>query len=443
MADSAYKPDWTLLLLSSLILFGPYYTYDLPGLLTESADAPLSLPRGVLYALYSLPNIITPAPLGRMLDAYNPERVAIALAALTVAGQGLCTLETRTGWKRMAVGRVLLGVGGEGLGVAQSHITTSHTPATHLSLFLSLNLSLARLGTVSTDLLTPTLPHSTANIVAFLTCVISLLCTMGIYTRASAQRGATSNERNIGMKELLQTMSKEFWFLCLAMCCLYATITGFATIHTPFLTERYFREKPTTAAQQTYLPDTLSTVLTPVFGYLLSCASASATARFRPMITPHQLLLATTILFTGSHALLTTTSSHALLYTSLFLLGVGYAGLVSLWTLIAHHADNSGCIGSVFGLTTTLMNATLSLTPLALAAMSSFSVSYTTIEFGFTLLGAAALIFAVLSLPKGKLKSSDPYLAVDREEVEVELDRMVDREEWKSIRLDTVASFAS
>ncbi|KAF9191378.1 hypothetical protein BGZ49_003561 [Haplosporangium sp. Z 27] len=81
----------------------------------------------------------------------------------------------------MVLGRLVFGIGGECLEVAQAKITTDWFKARWLGFALGLNLSFARIATAMNDNISPTIATSNGGVVAaswtgFAVCVISLVC---------------------------------------------------------------------------------------------------------------------------------------------------------------------------------------------------------------------------------------------------------------------------
>ncbi|KAJ1533217.1 hypothetical protein HK405_000618, partial [Cladochytrium tenue] len=102
------------------------------------------------------------------------------LSSLVCVGQLLFSVgvQTKTYWV-MHVGRIIFGVGGESLSVAQTRMTTKWFKGKELAFALGVNLSVARLGSVLNDFLSPLLGLRVSIPFAiwfgFVTCIVSLL----------------------------------------------------------------------------------------------------------------------------------------------------------------------------------------------------------------------------------------------------------------------------
>lgn len=106
--------------------------------------------------MYSLPNIILPIIGGVLVDKLGPTAMLIIFSILVCGGQSLFALGvTHKTFPMMAAGRLVFGLGGESLEVAQARVTTDWFKGRALGLALALNLSCARLATAVNDNLSP------------------------------------------------------------------------------------------------------------------------------------------------------------------------------------------------------------------------------------------------------------------------------------------------
>ncbi|KAI9341945.1 major facilitator superfamily domain-containing protein [Obelidium mucronatum] len=171
-----------------MLMFGNFYAYDLPAALNKPLQAYLNATDetyqyqlNLLYSLYSLPNIILPFFGGYLVDRFGTRRLMTILSTLVCLGQLMFTFGViYRNYVLMQFGRVVFGLGGETLSVAQTRITTKWFKGKELAFALGVNLSVSRLGTVLTDFLSPHLAIGgsvpSAIWAGFITCVISLLC---------------------------------------------------------------------------------------------------------------------------------------------------------------------------------------------------------------------------------------------------------------------------
>ncbi|KND04207.1 uncharacterized protein SPPG_01640 [Spizellomyces punctatus DAOM BR117] len=196
--DEPHPRRWVMLAFTSAILIGNYYVYDTPAALNRFLRQTFSIPYaewqhhlGILYASYSLPNVVMPFVAGGLVERYGPHKVLTTLSLLVVLGAGLFAVGVQErAFGIMALGRGLLGIAGESLGVAQARITCRYFTGQELALALGINLSIARLGSVLNDVVSPLISTSSyfgtieegtvaAVWIGFALCVFSMLS--GIY----------------------------------------------------------------------------------------------------------------------------------------------------------------------------------------------------------------------------------------------------------------------
>jgi MFS family permease len=107
----------------------------------------------------------------------------LLLSFLVAAGQFLVAYGLQSGSFGLVVGgRMLFGVGGESLAVAQSRLVTQWFAGKELALAIGLNLSIARVGTVVNNVLSPIVAERwsvpAAFWVGFFSCLLSFCCTV-------------------------------------------------------------------------------------------------------------------------------------------------------------------------------------------------------------------------------------------------------------------------
>ncbi|KAJ3110386.1 hypothetical protein HDU96_006652 [Phlyctochytrium bullatum] len=154
---------WAVLAMACLIMFGNYYAYDLPAALNKplqdflnEEDDAYQYQLNLFYSLYSLPNIVLPFLGGFLLDVFGTRRLMTILSALVCLGQIFFSIGVSTkSYFIMHLGRVMFGVGGESLSVAQTRITSKWFKGKEIAFALGVNLSVARLGSVMNDFVSP------------------------------------------------------------------------------------------------------------------------------------------------------------------------------------------------------------------------------------------------------------------------------------------------
>lgn len=139
----------------------------------------------LLYTLYSVPNIVLPFFGGFFVDKLGPKICLIIFAGFIAAGQVIFALGLNIkSWPVMFVGRIIYGFGGESLGVGQSAILSEWFKGKEVAFAFGVSLSIARLGSVINNLVSPKLATSIGVGFALwfgaILCGSSVMCTIGI-----------------------------------------------------------------------------------------------------------------------------------------------------------------------------------------------------------------------------------------------------------------------
>lgn len=147
-------------------MIGNYYCYDIPAALNSQMDEYFGKPSdfqtmfSLLYTVYSIPNVILPFFGGYFVDRLGVRTCMLVFAVLIAVGQLTFAIGlSAKSWPLMFLGRVIFGFGGENLGVANSAILSVWFKGKELAFAFGLNLSIARLGSVFNNLLSPALAN--------------------------------------------------------------------------------------------------------------------------------------------------------------------------------------------------------------------------------------------------------------------------------------------
>lgn len=158
---------WLILLLTCLMMIGNYYCYDIPAALHSQMNEYFGKPSdfetyfSLLYTVYSVPNVILPFFGGYFVDKWGSRLCLIIFASFITAGQAITAFGlSLKSWPIMFVGRVVFGIGGESMGVGNSAILSVWFKGKELAFAFGLNLSVARLGSVFNNLISPVLADS-------------------------------------------------------------------------------------------------------------------------------------------------------------------------------------------------------------------------------------------------------------------------------------------
>ena len=113
--------------------------------------------------VYSIPNIFLPFFGGYFVDRFGVKATLIATTSFLTAGQALFALGlSMKSWPVMLLGRVIYGFGGESLAVANSAVLADWFKGKELAFSFGLNLSVARLGSVANNMISPALASSSS-----------------------------------------------------------------------------------------------------------------------------------------------------------------------------------------------------------------------------------------------------------------------------------------
>lgn len=182
-----------VLILIGVLTFGSYFAYDqpagLPGPVTHILARNTTEGYGLLYSVYSAPNVFLPFIGGWLIDHVLGVRASTILCvALVAAGNVIVALAATIGIHHGAdvafytavAGRFVFGVGGETLTVAQSKLCTrwfrSHERATAFAIVLALSRAGSALNIQTESMVYRTWDLTGVVWIAAGICGVSLIC---------------------------------------------------------------------------------------------------------------------------------------------------------------------------------------------------------------------------------------------------------------------------
>jgi nitrate/nitrite transporter NarK len=113
---------------------------------------------GLLYSLYSLPNIIIPFIGGILVMRFGIRSMYVVFELLIVIGQFIFALGCQsTSMQTMLLGRIIFGLGGESLNICQNAMIVKWFFKSQIALPLGLTISVSRIGSVLNDVFSPRL----------------------------------------------------------------------------------------------------------------------------------------------------------------------------------------------------------------------------------------------------------------------------------------------
>ena len=168
---SSMRRRWLVLALTSLLMSCNYYCYDTPAALYKPLsnafwrEPAFEYYFNLLYSVYSIPNIVLPLVGGLLVDKVGLYFSLNLFSAFILAGQAVFAAGCSIGSLQvMLLGRFLFGLGGESISVAQSALIERWFQQGELALALGLCLSVARLGSVVNNALSPYIAYVTFQV---------------------------------------------------------------------------------------------------------------------------------------------------------------------------------------------------------------------------------------------------------------------------------------
>jgi MFS family permease len=355
-------------------LFGQFYAFDNPSALNEQFKEYMALKSpwsvttydyyfNLLYSVYSLPNVLLPLVMGMAVDRCGCRMMIFSLGACVVLGHAVFATGVGMGsWYMMIAGRVIFGLGGESLQVAQNCLLFRLFKGREVAFALGLNLSVARGGSVLNDVLSPLAAGQWGVVGAcwlgVALCALSFLANIWSIVedkRISDRSGlpeAVSDE-DISVQEIIK-LPRMFWGCALLCLILYCTILPFNNIASAFFVETWFADLPLAQAQQKAgnamsVMFLVSAIGTPPFGALVDLVGMRA-----------HFLLASSFLATATYTM------FAMLPPAVMSLCLGIVYTVfagALWPTFALTVPQRQ-LGTAYGVATALQNGGLCVVPL-------------------------------------------------------------------------------
>ncbi|KAF4716206.1 hypothetical protein FOZ62_022225 [Perkinsus olseni] len=406
---------WVVLALACLALSGQYYAYDIPSAINAEALKSSSAMKArfmgegsrmteeeytyyfnLLYTVYALPNMITPLVLGVSMEWIGIRSMLLLLALLLFIGQLLqCVGTYHLSMGTVLLGRVVYGLGGESMNVAQTTLLAEWFRGHEIAFALGLNLSVARFGSVLNDLLSPGIEAHYGVTGAFVagliavasTVVLTLaLCRFAQYTNEDAKVEENPSESVGESLRSSLSFSVEFWLVCLGCVLTYAMILPFNNIAAAFFVEVWY---PTMNKDAVHIR--VGQIMGILFG-VSALGSPIAGICIDKLGYRIHFLLASFTMAALAHVMLPLIDP----VISMALLGISYTVFASaVWPLVAATVPPRKT-GAAYGVTTAAQNFGLAVTPVIVAHIRSSAGSYLAVERFFFFIGTASIGVGVL-----------------------------------------------
>lgn len=411
---AGFSRDHLLVLpLVAALLYGSYFAADSVAALGGLLVSELGLSRadiGMLYGVYSWPNVVMVLFGGLLSDRIGVRRASLLYSALIVAGTTLVAAAPslfagRSVFYGMVVGRTLLGLGAESLAVCQNAMLLRWFRGQQLALAFALTLTMARLGSLVSFSSEAAIAEHFGGVRAGLWaaaafCLLSALCNLlFIYfdqrlptapVPAPSPASAATDDPPLGAWARLTGLFRfgPQYYLLTAFCvCFYAAFFPFTALAPDFLGEKW-QLSAASAGRLCSLMTLITGVLSPLFGGMLDRGDRQRRA--------DRLLLGAALLLIPAYLLLGLSRVGPL--AAFVILGTAFAMAPSaLWpqlgTLVPEHRT-----ATAYGLMTMLQSIALSLVPWLSGALRDATAGYTASMLLFAGFGVMATLIALLRL---------------------------------------------
>jgi MFS family permease len=397
---------WLVLPLSCFSMFANLYCFDNPAPVQDQLQASFhisALQYNYLYMAYSIPNVILPLFAGLLVDALQGPKASFIFLSFIVVGQaifvGASTLTNGSGFELMVLARIIFGFGGESLSVAQNTILSIWFIGKDLAFAMGINQTIARLGTVGNDNLTPVLAENEGLRFAFLAGLgILLLALIGIVTvisidskfqvREQASRSSISQELREVLSNIRPICTKEhlqYWMLVVMCVVVFAAINPFHNIANSLLQERFGMTE-----------DHAGTIMS--LPFIISCASSPFVGLLLDKFGHRDLMLIVSCgIIALSHLLLAIPSVQIEASLVFVIFGIGYCLFAcSLYPSVSHSTERS-MWGTAFGIMISIQNIGLMVTPIIVGWLRDVTGSYKAVEWYFACCSFIGMLIALTS----------------------------------------------
>ncbi|CAH1397376.1 unnamed protein product [Nezara viridula] len=370
--------------------FGSYFCYDNPGALQDVIVKDMSLTTAqfsYLYASYSWPNVILCFVGGFLIDRVFGIRFGTALYAFIVfAGQVVVALGSLfDSFPLMIVGRVIFGIGGESLAVAQNYYAVIWFRGRELNMVFGLQLSFARLGSAVNFIIMEPLHKyvhhyfkgreglGVSLLIASLTCLISFIAAIGLAWLDKKQKPESNQTEEHEKKDEVKLsdvldFSPAFWLISVICVAYYIAIFPLIALGKVF----FMRKFDLSADDANFVNSMLyiiSTIASPLLGLLVDKTGWNLFWVF--------ISICSTI---GAHSLLAFTFINP--YYAMVLLGVAYSMCAgALWPMVSMVIPEYQ-LGSAYGVAQACQNFGLAICTM-LAGMIVDNGGYLMLEIFF------------------------------------------------------------
>lgn len=408
---------WAVLVVISLGMFGNYYVYDSVGpvfdlLKTQLGYADQQL--GLLYTVYSIAAIIVLLIGGYIIDRFGTKKSILWFGVICFLAAIVTAMSPRI--EVMLAGRFMLGLGAEPLIVAVTTALAKWFKGRELSFAFGLNLTIARLGSVSADW-SPAWARTSFDtwqgplwvaVAIAATCVVAGLFNWALEANAE-KRYQLGNQGSTDRLELkgLYSFGPSFWYIVGLCVVFYATIFPFRAFAIKYFIEAHGLSREAGGFLNSFLP--LSAMIaTPLFGLLVDRTGRRSTFMLAGSALILPLFLIVTYAPPGAEVAfwLPSFGDVALPLTLLVvmsLLGIAFSLIPAImWPSVAYIVEERR-LGSAYSLMTLCQNVGMASVPYVIGLLNDMSAAgpenpsgYAAGMWLFTALGVFSVFFAFM-----------------------------------------------
>lgn len=407
---------WLALILVSLAMFGNYYIYDSLGPVQRAMMGELGFDDaqfGLFFTAYSVAAVLVLLFGGYLIDRFGTRNTIVVFALMCLAAAAMTAVSGN--YYTILGGRFLLGLGAEPLIVAATTVLAKWFKGRELSLAFGLNLSIARLGSMSTDLSTGFAaplyagnnwqdPLWLATGIASISVSAALLYWMQEKRLESrVNLGNADAVDRIDFKHLF-VFTRSFWYIVGLCVVFYATVFPFRAFAINYFQQAHGLSLQAAGQLNSLLP-MAAIIATPLFGLWVDRVGKRSLFMAVGSLIMLPLFLAVTYLPPGAPVSIPFTNVElplTLLVVMLLLGGVFSLIPAVMWPSVAYIV-NSNRLGSAYALMTFCQQIGVAAVPLVVGSLNVFfgasqsnPAGYVGGMWFYTFLAAFGLMFSFL-----------------------------------------------
>lgn len=402
---------WSVLVFVSLTVFGSYLAYDCISPIGPMLTSLFHFDArqiGILYSIYSIPNVVMVFVGGYIIDRIGTRRAGLLFASIVFIGTVIVALAPSLHWMPsfissrlhggwtteylwMLVGRFIFGIGSESLVVAQSTILGKWFREKELAFAFGINLSISRIGTIVAFRTFGWIAESSHSIfpvlwTSVLFCAIAVL-TFIIYIfleNTGQKRYALAPDQAQDRITLadIAAFPPSFWYTS-ALCVLfYSSIFPFTTFAPSFFCEKWHYDQDY-AGKVTSIILTFSIICTPIFGALIDRYGKRGKA-----------MMAGSLILIPTYIIMGYTQINPIY--PMCVMGIAFSLVpAAMWPSLPLIIEESR-LGTAYGLMTMIQNIGLAVFPFVIGWVRDYTGNYSAAMLVFSSLGVIGFVFSIL-----------------------------------------------